>query len=391
MKRALLLASALLISLTLVATYGVLDVSAQPGGSIGIRPAHPDPKNPRSESIFISTLTPGTATKDAVTIVNDTAETKTIHLYATDAIASSGGAFACAQEAQPVTEAGKWIALASSEKVLSPYSEAAVAFTMTAPDKAESGEHNGCIVAAEKTPPATQGGVSLNFRSAVRVAMFIPGPIIKTVDSVKFSVTTSPSAVILSPTVRNSGTVSVDATVTAQLKTPLRTTREEVTSTFPVLRDQETTWNIELDRPFWGSLFIATYVLQYDASPNFLGENSDTDATIVTVHGPTRLVFIWPQPAALLVQLLVIAIITISIALPVRRIYRRYYVNKTWHIYTVKKHDRLKEIAEAHHIPWGVLARANSLKPPYDIHEGDTLKVPPKETADGTSHRKNKK
>src|SRR3989344_4034401 len=80
-------------------------------GDFGGRPAYPRPDNPRTESIFVHTLEPGDIQKEGVLTINNSAERKTMLVYAVDSTPSTGGAFACEQLSQTKNDIGAWIAL----------------------------------------------------------------------------------------------------------------------------------------------------------------------------------------------------------------------------------------------------------------------------------------
>src|SRR5687768_8632801 len=92
--RTRLLACAVVVGLLMLLTA---PVSAIEQGGLGGKPAHPKEDNPRSQSIFVHTLDAGTESRDGVQVINNTAETKSVLVYAVDSQISSGGAFACAQ------------------------------------------------------------------------------------------------------------------------------------------------------------------------------------------------------------------------------------------------------------------------------------------------------
>lgn len=154
-------------------------------GNIGGKPARPREDNARSQSIFIHELDPGQTVEDAIEVVNYTNVTKTLLVYATDSIVSSGGAFGCAQKVDEIKDVGGWIALTKNEVTLKSGQTEIIPFTITAPSfRPQVGENNGCIVVQEKNA-ATQdieqdgGSIAISFRTAIRVAIWIPGDIKK--------------------------------------------------------------------------------------------------------------------------------------------------------------------------------------------------------------------
>ena len=119
-------------------------------GGIGGRPAYPDENNERTESIFIYESAPGTIEEDGIVVVNNTAETKTILVYATDTTPSSGGGFACKQYAEEITDIGTWFKLEKNEVTLPAGKNEIIPFTVSIPSDVSVGEHDACLVVQEK-------------------------------------------------------------------------------------------------------------------------------------------------------------------------------------------------------------------------------------------------
>lgn len=370
--RAALIAAFLLS--TLVASLAPTGVFAQTSG-IGGKPANPDASNARTKTIFVKKIAPGASVSDAVAVTNSGSEAKTVMVYATDSVPSSGGAFACAQAVEMPKQAGKWIALSQTAVSIPAGATVTVPFSITVPQEAEPGESNGCIVLQEKKEATVEGGISLNFRTAIRVAILVDGDIRKEVSTVGVDVSSKGSNVTVSPVVKNTGNVSVDVAVTGQLKTLFGTVIREHSDTFPLLRDQVTSWNIELPKPFWGGFVLATYALSYDKSSNYIGTtNSDTDIT--KVEGPSRMYFVPPSLLALCVELFVaILVIGMLVRFVIVRSHRRS-VTHDWKDYKVKSGEQLQKIATRYGISWRLLARSNGLKAPYNLTAGQSIKVP---------------
>ncbi len=147
-------------------------------GGFGGRPAYPRADNPRTESIFIHTLEPGAVQKEGITVINNSSETKTVLVYAADSTPSTGGAFACKQFAEEQTDVGSWVKLTKNEIKLGAGTTQLIPFTITVPENAGVGEHNGCILIQEKKEKKDgQPGVNLSIRTGLRLAITIPGDI----------------------------------------------------------------------------------------------------------------------------------------------------------------------------------------------------------------------
>jgi hypothetical protein len=348
-------------------------VAAQSGG-IGGRPGHPDPKNERSKSIFVKQLQPGQAADDAVEVINNTTTTKVISVYGVDSVPSSGGAFACAQAADTPRQVGTWITLSQHTVTLEAGKKVTVPFSISVPKGAAVGEQNGCIALQEQKEPTVQGGIGISFRTAIRVAVLVPGTIIKKLDPQSLLVKNEDNKIVLSPQAKNAGNVSLDTQVEASILSVTGGVISSQRSTFPVLRDQLTQWNFEFGKPFWGGFYEAVYKLTYDQSAgSYLGAQSKD---LQTIAGPGKWIFIAPQPSAFATELGVLAVLAAGTAYLWRRRKHQNTVATTWQAYTVKNNEQLQDIAKRHHIDWRKLARSNQLKPPYHLQAGQTIKVP---------------
>lgn len=368
----------------LIACFVFMSVaSAVEYGNIGGYPAYPNSSNTRSQSIFIHTIKPGESAQDAVKVVNYTDQPKTLLVYATDSIVSSGGAFGCAQKVDAKPGVGSWIQLAKTEVSLAPQTDTVVPFTIRAPENAGVGENDGCIVIQEKNGPAQNleqpgGNIQLNFRTAIRVAVLVPGKIVKKLSIVDYSVSRSRDGnFILKPQVKNEGNVSIDSDVTTISSYLVGPQLDRHSQQFPILRGETSDWNIELKRPFWGGWLKSKFTVSYDANTNNkIGEQTNKD--IVTLSSKQKIFFSPPQPLALLIELLILAILLAAAVWTYLRLKRRRAVAKYWKDYKVRARDDIKSLAAAHGVSWKLVAKTNKLKAPYSLKRGDKIKLPPK-------------
>ena len=267
-------------------------------GGVGGDPAYPRADTPQSESIFIYTLEPGTTQEEGVSVINTSASKRTLAVYGADSTPTSGGGFACKQLSEPKTGVGAWITLEKSEVVLEPNTKEIVPFTISVPKNADVGENNGCILIQE-VKPKTEGtkGVSLTFRTAIRVAITIPGTIVKKLDIAGFSAKKNKNGFTLTPKIKNSGNVSVDANTSVVTHSVLGANlfRQEgkKEAKFLVFRGDTSEWNFELKQPFWGGWYRSDLAVEYD---------NGTEAVRMT--GSTQF-FSWPTPKALAIEIAV--------------------------------------------------------------------------------------
>ncbi len=347
---------------------------------IGGRPANPVKDNPRTQSIFVYELDPGSSKEDAVRVFNNTDTTRTITLDAVDSVLSSGGAFACAQSADAKSDVGAWTVLSKTKLVLPAGGSATVPFTVTVPKEVAVGEHDGCITIQDKSNKQTNadGGVVLGFRSGIRMAVSIPGDIVKRleIDSLEVKERKKDTFRVV-PTVSNKGNVSLDTDVTVSFQTLFGTTiGETITSTYPVLQRSTASWNLQLERPFWGGWYRAHTAVSYNNSTSAgLGE---TDGTTEEKELSSAVFFAPPTLAAALIELLILAAIAGVIGAYVQKQQDIQHIRAHWEDYVAKKDDTLVSLAKDRHVSWRKLARVNKVKAPYTLEKGKKLKVPPK-------------
>lgn len=357
-------------------------VSAVDYGGIGGRPAHPQPGNPRTESIFIYQLEPGHHITDGVLVFNSTQQVQDISVYAVDSVLSSDGAFACAQQVEAKKDVGSWITLEQNTVSLAPNSSLEVPFAVAVPDSAGVGEHDGCIAiqSAADAGAASSGGVTLSFRSAIRVAITIPGQIQKqlALSSVGLGGLQKNGTYRVTPTAKNDGNVSLDTKVNVKLVSLFGTASATAQGTYPVLPHSEASWNFELKRPFWGGLYRALVTVSYNGNTNTeLGEQQNID--MVTKQTYSQYFVAMPEPLAAVAEAAVLLAVLALVMLFVVKNKRSRHVHKHWKVYDLEAGDTLESLAHDFHVSWRKIAQVNKLKPPYNLHRGQKLKLPPTE------------
>jgi len=349
-------------------------------GGIGGRPANPDPANPRTESIFVHTISPSNTVGDAIRLINNTSETKTLTVYGVDSIVSSGGAFACAQKADVQNGSGSWIKLSKSVVTLVSLTNEVIPFSITLPANASVGEHNACIVIQEqKAEGSDEGktGVVLSFRTGIRVAILVPGEIVRKLEIGEVTSTKKENGDIsFKPKVKNTGNVSIDATVNIIIKNTLGIKVATLGGQYPVLRGEESEWNLDFKKPFWGGWYNAFYTVEYDAGVNAgVGTKSGEALTMLSAN-PIR-IFSMPETTALVIEFLALVLILVLIFLAVVAHKRSNWIKNTWVSYSVAEGEDLMAIAKKHNVSWKLLAKVNKLKAPYALSTGGTISVPP--------------
>lgn len=368
----------LTLSLTALLALVVTPALAVGYGGVGGRPANPDPKNPRSKSIFVYELKPGQSKQDGVRIFNNTKKRRTIEVGAVDSILASGGAFSCEQNSAPKNSVGNWITLAQNQVNVDSFKNKVVNFTVSVPPNASVGEHNGCITIQDQSMTAQEnsGGVILGFRSAIRVAITVPGKIVKNLQLVGVGLSGPTDGIYhVMPTAKNTGNVSLDTVVAASLSPIVGQSTKAASGTYPVLPGSTASWNLKVKRPYWGGFYRAQASITYNDDTNrTLGQNGGATKTLTNYSSA---VFIMPQPLALATELVAICLIVLLILWLLRFILASRQVKTRWQGYTVQPSDTIAKVAKAHHVSWKQLAKHNRVKPPYHLEVGTTIKVPP--------------
>ncbi len=357
-----------------------LPVSAVEQGGLGGRPAHPRAGNTRSESIFIHTLDAGRQATDAVQVINNTSETKKVLVYAVDSQMSSGGAFACAQAADQPISVGKWIEISQKEVTLPAGSKQTVDFVIAVPKDTTPGEHNGCIVIQDTKQQVSpdSNGIVLSLRSAIRVAVTVPGDIQKGLVFTGLGFDRKANdKLVLTAALKNNGNVSLDTQLDVRLRSLIAFSVATTGGNFPVLGGSEGRFNFETGQPFWGGWYRLVATAKYNDDPNIaLGQGRPTAAITKGTW-----VFLTPKPLAVVIELgVLLTLITAVSTYFVRRgHHKRAMRHATTH--TVKSHENLHIIADHYHMSWKRLARINKLKPPFQLHAGQILTVMPPPSA----------
>lgn len=374
LKARMLSAVIFLVAGTVLSFGFSVPVQAVEQGGLGGRPAHPRKDNPRSQSIFVHKLQPGEQVSDAVEVINGTTETKRVLVYAVDSQVSSGGAFACAQAADKPLAVGTWVSLDKQEVTLAPAGKQVVSFTVKVPKGASPGEHNGCIVLQDTKQQRApdSNGIVLSMRSAIRLAVTVPGDIRKGLDFTGLGAQPKDDKkLLLSTTLRNSGNVSLDAQLDIKLTYIFGASATTANGSFPVLSGSEARFNFEGSRPFWGGWYrlqaAALYNNNLDSS---VGEGNPNARTKRSAW-----VFIAPQPAAAAAEGGLLVALTVTVIWLVRRRLSHRDVLRGRAKHTVAAGEDLHTVARRYNMSWKLLVRVNKLKPPYQLKTGQVLIV----------------
>lgn len=358
--------------------FSTQQVFALDSASIGGRPAYPQEGNTRTESIFVHTIEPGSSADDGILVLNNSNEEKTLVVYAVDSVNSSDGAFACAQDADLRQGVGAWTTLASSEVTLPAGKNAIVPFTITVPENVGVGEANGCIIIQEKKlTTVASSGINFSFRTGIRIAVTVPGDIIRAVIIESFNHTVLENGIHqLNISAQNTGNVSIDTTISTHVESLFGRTLYDQSGDFPILRNQSAQWHFELPESFWGGWYKSTLTVSYDAAENAsIGVESGSAKKILTAQ--TQWFFVMPSRSGMMIEIGIVLAMSIMVGAVYITLRRKQWMSATWVPYTISEGDDIQRVATKHNVAWKVLAQGNSLKAPYALVVGSTLRVPP--------------
>ncbi len=376
MKPGIRYAAAILAAITAGLLLTTSSAQAIESYGIGAVPANPNPDNPRTKSIFVYEAAPAKVIDDGIKVINNSQEERTIKVYPVDSERSSDGAFACAQAVQAKKEVGGWIKLAKEQVTLGAGATETIPFTVTVPGTLDVGEHNGCIAIEESKPPtqSTSNGIVLSFRSALRVALIVPGDIKASLTFEKVDTSIKDNKVLVSPVVKNDGNVSVDANLHVSLLNIFGGESVKQDGQFAVLTKDASRFNFELDPPFWGGWYTVATTADY--KPLNPGTSSSSKEQSQTITADTKKIYVAPQPLAAFIYVAsAVIIVGGAIFLILRKRHWRLMHQRT-SVHTVVSGETLQSLAIRSSVSWKKLAKLNSLKAPYSVEPGQKLKIP---------------
>jgi len=358
-----------------------LQIKAIEYGGIGGKPANPDPNNDRTKSVFIFNLEPGQEKDDSLLVVNNTAVAKTLMIYSTDSQKSTDGSFACEQYSDTKEGVGSWIYLEQEEITLEPATNTTLDFKIMAPENVSVGEENGCIMIQEKKVAANgdASGVSLSFRTGIRVVVTIPGQQERKLNLDSFELVEAKEKLVPKISVSNIGNVSVDANLTIQINGLFNIPLQTIQNTYPILRNDISTYTYEIEKPFWGGVIYSTATADYDNSQDASVGVDPIDNPNVFIQSELKTLFVMPQPVALATEVAALIILIAVITLIIKRNLRQKKLKKSWNVnYFVKDGEDIESIAKSQKLNWKDIAKYNNLSAPYTLKTGQKIVLPAK-------------
>ncbi len=204
----------------LVSPRGIL---AAESGSIGLFPAHPNPKIPYSQAWLIYNLVAGETKRDAFVVVNKSSKPVAVKLYPVDATTTKDGSFALKGEEAKREGVGAWVKLSTNKVVVPPKGKKVVEFTISVPRNAEVGDHMGGVIAERLGQLKSTGPLKIKTRIGLRIYETVPGELKKELSVKSFKVAylggnkTSPDQLRLTFELENKGDVHLDPLAAVEL------------------------------------------------------------------------------------------------------------------------------------------------------------------------------
>jgi hypothetical protein len=266
---------------------------------------------------------------------------------------------------------------------LQPNSNTFIPFTIKVANEAEVGEHDGCILIQEKKERSSEEtGVLISTRTGLRVAITVPGDIVRQLEITDLKITkSSKGATIIQPSVKNTGNVSIDADVRVAVKDIFGRLVKEFSGQYPVFRGETSSWNYEMPASFWGGYYKAALNVTYDANPE-AGTGVASGKPQTTISRAISF-WMWPSIAAVIIYAAVLLLIIAFILVLWFRRRRARWIKRTWLDYVVQRGDSLKNLAKKFDVSWRLLVKVNKLKAPFDLTPGEVIKSPPPPVSKG--------
>lgn len=349
-------------------------------GGFGLRPADIENGTVRkNDSGFSYEMALNATKKDGLMVVNNTKTKKKFLVYAADSVSSTDGGFACKQFAEEKKNVGAWVSLDKNEVELDPGTSEIIPFTIKIPSNIDAGEHDGCFLVQEKKETTAntdkKSGIQLSIRTGIKLSVIIPGDLSKKILIDKFAITKKSNGnFVFNAAIKNSGNVSVDTDVRIVVKNLFGIPHKTLGGEFIVLRGEKSVWNLELPKPFWGGIYKAKLVAQYN--PEIKGGlDVKKDKLNKLESNNTISFFSFPTTKGLILEIIIVLFIMFNLYLLSIWKRRKDWI-KTWRKYTVARSTNIKVLAEKYNVNWKLLANANKIRAPYMLNAKQEINVP---------------
>ena len=159
-------------------SVAVASASAASIGGFGVRPAHPDPRNPATRAYFIIHARGGSTRHEAVIVTNGGTKPLVLEVDPVDGLTGVTSGVVYANRGVAIHGAGAWVTPAVRRVTVAPRSVTSVGFSVTVPRFARPGDHVGGIAfeALEPTKSGSSFTVTVVVRTVVGIEFEVPGP-----------------------------------------------------------------------------------------------------------------------------------------------------------------------------------------------------------------------
>lgn len=366
-----------------VAMMAGLSSQASAQGNIGGRVTNPNPKNPRSNSIFIYSMKLGQSKTDQLTVVNSTDKKQTIAIGSVDGVVTNTGAFTCRQEVEPTRDSGGWVNLSEDKVTLKAGERKDINFTVKVPQKADVGEHNSCLTLQSDGDSADSdsSGLRIHMRQAIRMAVTIPGDLKRELAISSFQATTKDGSPKYDMTVKNDGNVSADVNMYVSLSNIFGREVDGAGGEYPVLPGGSLEQSfVSSFRPLFGGIYKAQPSIEFDTRFGVYGTQNSTDKQLKTIAGDSAKVILLPTVAGWLIIIGIVSAVVATIWLLTNKLRHHRNLRSSLKTYTVKPGDSLQSLADDRDIQWRDIARINKISAPYTLSTGDIIQLPIKKS-----------
>jgi len=363
-------ANKLIFILILICLWLVPQSALAQGGGLGIMPSQIEGGETRSW--FVYTMNKGESREDSITINNHSDKSKTVVIEFLDAISTTDGSYSLVESRSKNQDIGKWVDLEESTFVLSAGSSREIKFTVTVPNDASVGEHNGGIVVYEK-PKINNSDIKIITRVAARMYITVPGKIERNIEFEEVDYEIQDGQLIFNIKAQNDSNVKLEPALSITLSGLLssRTQEENNNGVFLAGKEMDITETWDRPAPRFGfyrvKLILSTWTMEQTMPDGTVSKIPNLDFTYSFNFWVGSLYMVW--------LLLILILFWITYRVVVYLGDRSKYILDT-EVYVVKKGDTIMHISERTGVFPRVLVKLNQLRWPYVINAKDKLLVP---------------
>ena len=127
-------------------------------------------------------LAGGASVEEHVLLTNSSTVAREFRVYGADGFNTAAGGYDLFPAAQPPTDVGSWVSVATPTVTVAPLATAVVALTVSVPATATPGDHPGGLVVSPVQAQVTEAGVVVDTRVAVRLNVRVAGELTPALD-----------------------------------------------------------------------------------------------------------------------------------------------------------------------------------------------------------------